>query len=246
MGTLLEEMTWKEAEQALGATTIVVIPLGAASKEHGLHLQLRNDFLLAEYFKEQVLQKADVVIAPTINYSYYPAFIEYPGSITLSAETTSKMICEICRSLAAFGPVKFYVLNTGISTLNPLKSAAQDLAAENIQLAYTDLHLALDLPLIAELTEQEGGSHADEIETSMMLQIAPETVNMKLAGKDFQKHATGRLSRDAQANLSYSASGVWGDATLASKDKGEKIVKCLVEYILADIEKFRRGSDGNS
>src|SRR5262249_32646752 len=73
---LLETMTWDEAEKILTPATIVVIPLGAGLKEHGRHLQLNNDFLMAEYFKRRVLEAGpkNVAIAPTINYSFYPAF----------------------------------------------------------------------------------------------------------------------------------------------------------------------------
>src|SRR4051794_35045849 len=79
-GILLENLTWIEAEKVLTPETVVVIPLGAESKEHGPHLKLKNDFLIAEYLKKRVLQRSNVVVAPTINYSFYPAFLEYPGS----------------------------------------------------------------------------------------------------------------------------------------------------------------------
>ena len=61
-GLLLENLTWLEAEKILTPETIVVIPLGAAAKEHGPHLLLKNDLILAEYFKERVLREANVVI----------------------------------------------------------------------------------------------------------------------------------------------------------------------------------------
>ena len=63
---LLEDLTWIEAEQVLTPTTLVVIPLGAAAKEHGPHLKLKNDWVLAKYFKRRVLATADVAIAPTL------------------------------------------------------------------------------------------------------------------------------------------------------------------------------------
>src|SRR5437879_3337965 len=75
-GILLEELTWQQAEQALGPDTTVVIPIGAEAKEHGPHLKLKNDWLLAEYLKGEVMTSAEVVVAPTVNYHYYPAFIE--------------------------------------------------------------------------------------------------------------------------------------------------------------------------
>jgi len=71
-GVLLEQVSWDEAVHILTSDRIVVIPLGAESKEHGKHLQLNNDWVMAEYLKERVLAAAPVVIAPTINYSYYP------------------------------------------------------------------------------------------------------------------------------------------------------------------------------
>jgi hypothetical protein len=50
-GILLKDLTWVEAEKALTPDTIVVIPIGAESKEHGPHLKLKNDWLIAEYLK---------------------------------------------------------------------------------------------------------------------------------------------------------------------------------------------------
>ena len=75
-GVLLEELTWVAAEKVLTADTVVVIPLGAGSKEHGPHLKLKNDFILAEYLKGRVRERSPVVIAPTVNYGFYPAFLE--------------------------------------------------------------------------------------------------------------------------------------------------------------------------
>src|SRR5271168_533800 len=71
---LLETLSWDEAERILTPDAIMVIALGAESKEHGRHLQLNNDFLMAEYLKQRVLAAApqNTVVAPTINYSFYP------------------------------------------------------------------------------------------------------------------------------------------------------------------------------
>jgi creatinine amidohydrolase len=98
-GILLEDLTWVEAEKVLKAETVVVIPIGAESKEHGPHLRLRNDFVMAEYFKKRILERTDVVVAPTVNYHYYPAFLQYPGSTSLRMETARDVMVDICRSL---------------------------------------------------------------------------------------------------------------------------------------------------
>src|SRR5260370_5174369 len=122
---LLDDLSWIEAEKVLTASAVVVIPLGAASKEHGPHLKLKNDWLIAEYLKGRILSASDVVVAPTIGYSFYPAFVEYPGSTSLRFDTARDMVVDICRSLARFGPRRFYVINTGVSTLRPLAAAAE-------------------------------------------------------------------------------------------------------------------------
>lgn len=237
-GILLENLTWLEAEKILNEKTVVVLPLGAAAKEHGPHLKLKNDWLMAEYLKKRVLTEANVVIAPTINYNFYPAFREYPGSTSLRLETSRDLIVDICRSLARFGPRRFYVLNTGVSTLRALKPAAEQLASEGILLHYTDLLRVLG-PIEKMILKQEGGTHADESETSMMLYMAPDTVDMRKAAKDYHPSKDLGLTRDPNGKGVYSATGIYGDATLATRAKGKTITTALVSAILREIEQLR-------
>lgn len=237
-GVLLEELTWVEAEKVLKPETVVVIPMGAASKEHGPHLKLKNDFILAEYLKARVQERAAVVIAPTVNYGFYPAFVEYPGSTSLSLETSRDMFVEICRGLARFGPKRFYVLNTGVSTLRALSPAAQILAREGILLRYTNV-LEITKAVEKEVSRQEGGTHADEIETSMILYMSPADCDMSKAVKDYHP-GTGGLTRDPKkAGMTYSPSGVFGDATLATREKGRRATEALLEGILREIGQLR-------
>jgi creatinine amidohydrolase len=73
----------------------------------------------------------------------------------------------------------------------------------------------------------------------MMLVIAPETVDMSKAVKDFNPDKSGPLTRDPKGAGVYSPTGVWGDATLATREKGEKIVRATVEGTLREIEALR-------
>lgn len=238
-GVLLEDLTWVEAEKRLGPETVVVIPLGAGAKEHGPHLKLKNDLLLAEYFKRRLVEGSEVVVAPTLNYHFYPAFLEYPGSTSLRLETARDLVIDVVKSLAAHGPRRFYVLNTGISTVRALAPAAEQLAAEGILLRYTELDKALG-EVEKQVSQQEGGTHADEIETSMMLVIAPETVDMSKAVKDYHPKGTGGLSRKDGGPKTYSPTGIWGDPTLASREKGEKVVEAMVRAVARDVEDLRQ------
>jgi creatinine amidohydrolase len=238
-GILLEDLTWMEAEKVLTPKTVVVIALGAQAKEHGPHLKLKNDFLLAEYLKKRVLDAADVVVAPTINYNYYPAFIHYPGSTSLSAETARDVVVQIVKTLAAYGPRRFYIVNTGVSTVIPLQQAQEQLAKDSVTMRFTNLGVVLR-DVEKEVAKQEGGTHADEIETSMMLYIAPESVDMSKAVKDFHPNGGRPLVRDSTMKGTYSPTGSWGNPTLATRAKGQRVMEALVAGVLRDIELLSR------
>jgi len=251
-GVLLENLTWQEAEKALKPETVVVIPLGAAAKEHGPHLKLKNDWTMAEYYKRRVLKAADVVIAPTVNYHFLPSFLEYPGSTSLRLETARDLIVDICRSLARYGPRRFYVINTGIPTLRALKPAADALAAEGILLHYLDPRV--DEQTVKPLLKQEGGRHADENETSKMLYMDPASVDMRKAVKDYRPLPEGsamvRFTRDPQAAARgegiYSPTGAWGDPTLATREKGRIATEATLTAILIQIETLRQAAPLNA
>jgi len=242
-GIRLADVTWQQAIDVLRPETVVVIPLGAGSKEHGPHLKLGNDAVLADYLTRRVLEASDVVVAPTLPYHFYPAFMEYAGSSSLSLETARSLTTEVALSLSSFGPRRFYVLNTGISTARALKPAAQTLASQGVLLGYTDLAAQLDR-VSASIRKQEGGSHADEVETSMMLYIDPASVDMRRAVKEFNPSPgpSLRLTRRRGGPGTFSESGVWGDPTLATREKGATIVEGLVKAILEDIEAIRRAT----
>lgn len=237
-GVYLRDLTWLEASRILGPETVVVLPIGAAAKEHGPHLRLDNDERLADGYARLVCEVEDVVIAPTLTYHFYPAFTEYPGSTTLRLETARDLTVDVVRSLAKHGPRRFYALNTGVSTLRALEPAAAELAKEGIVLHYTDL-LAVLGPLERTIAEQEGGTHADEIETSIMLVLAPDRVDMTKAVKDYHPGGKGGLTRDPKGAGTYSPTGTWGDPTLASREKGRKLVQALVTAVVREIEALR-------
>jgi creatinine amidohydrolase len=244
-GVYLEKLSWKEAEEALRGGPVVVVPVGARLKEHGLHLPLNNDWTIAEYLTRRVVEESPVVAVPTIPYGYYPAFTEYPGSVNLGLATFRDTVVDLCRSFVRHGCRRFYVLNTGISTNHALEPARECLAAEGVLMEFTDLRLAGEKAR-ASVRQQPEGTHADEIETSMMLYIAPETVRLERAVRDIHPRrgaggTGGGLTPDPRAASGvYSPTGAWGDPTLATLEKGRVVVEALVEDILAAIDRVAR------
>ena len=238
-GMRLGDMPWTEAEKLLGPDRVVVLPLGAGSKEHGPHLLLGNDQLLADGLAARVLQSRPVAMLPTLTYGFYPAFLEYPGSVSLSFETQRDVVVQVARSIARYGPRRFYVLNTGVSTARPLKVAAEALAGEGILMRFTDIVQAGGAAEAA-VRKEKTGTHADEIETSMILYLEPGAVRMDRAVKDGERDAPGPLRRQRGTPGVYSPSGVFGDPTVATWQKGERIVAGVIEDILKDLDDLAR------
>jgi len=231
----LENLSWIEAEDMLKNYEVVLLALGARTKEHGPHLPLNNDFLMAEYLKEKVINKVPVAVLPTLQYGYYPSFLEYPGSVSLKGETFKQVVIDICMSMNGYGIKKFYIINTGISTLKPLKSAAVELEHLGIILRFLNL-LEVEKKHDPELLQQEGGTHADESETSIMLHIHPEIVDMSKAVKDYDSRPDRRgLTRDSNGEGVYSPTGIYGDPSLATKEKGKILTDALVEEIVNQV-----------
>jgi len=235
-GVRLGDMPWTDAEGILTPDRVVVLPLGAGAKEHGPHLTLGNDLILAEYEAARLVAARPVALLPTLSYGHYPSFVEYPGTVSLSADTQKDVVVEICRSIARYGPRRFYVLNTGVSTVPPLQAAAAELAREGILMRFTD-PLAAGKAAEDAVRQQKWGTHADELETSMILYMKPSAVRMDRAVADGERVRPGPLTRDRRrTDRTYSPSGVFGDPTLATWQKGEKITEATVAAILKEID----------
>ena len=91
---------------------------------------------------------------------------------------------------------------------------------------------------------KSGGTHADEIETAMMLYIAPKSVHMEKAKRDLDPDQPGGLTRDPKGKGTYSPTGAWGDPTLATREEGKALVDASVERILKEIEDLRQAKVG--
>ncbi len=239
-GVLLEHLSWVEAEPLLREIATAVIPIGARCKEHGHHLPLNNDWIMAERLAAIVAERARVLMLPTIPYAFYPAFVDYPGSVNVGREAFQATAMDICRSLARHGTRRCYFLNTGISTNCALEPARGTLAREGIVMDYLDLATAAADAKASVVTQSEG-THADEIETSMMLYLAPEVVKLALARPDIHPaNGRGPLRRDRELPGTYSPTGAWGDPTRATVEKGRVVVEALVAHVIEFLQRFER------
>ena len=214
---------------------IALLPIGAGAKQHGRHLPMSSDQLQAEWLCEQLRLGHPVLVWPPLNYGYYPAFVDYPASASLSAGTFQRLVREVLNEMLRAGARRVLIVNTGISTIAPIEAAIPESPADSrIRLANVyrgPNYLACERSLI----EQSRGGHADEAETSIMLAIAPGLVRMESAEPELRPTGKGPLSRNDSNASNYSPSGVFGDPTLASEEKGRKLLAAMLEDLRQEL-----------
>src|SRR6266702_948596 len=241
----IERLTWDEAGRRITAGSAAILPIGAAAKQHGFHLPLNADRIQAEWFTARLSEHIDALIWPTVTYGYYPAFVEYAGSSSLSASTFEAMVHEIASGILDNGVCKLFVLNTGISTLASVERALVRFDAGKVM--HLRIYEGSRYRHAAEaLAEQSHGSHADELETSLMLALAPQLVDMARAEASpaLTHEVPGRLTPTDRNSPNYSRSGSYGDPTVATSAKGEVLLAAIVEDLNEQVAAFMADNTG--
>ena len=233
----LEDISWTTARDILDPTDVIVIPLGAGAKEHGPHLPLSTDFIQAEGLAKLVALQRKVIITPVINYGFYPAFLKYPGSTSTNFRTATDMVVQIVRSLSAYGPKRFYIINIGISTTPTLETAAKTLAEEGILLYYSRYDRPAFDDADAKVRTKEFGGHAGETETSNVIYLRGDLVDMRKAVNDSSmKDKPGNMAPVLIEGGNLNTSGIIGYGALGTKEKGHKSLKLFANALINEID----------
>lgn len=246
-GAFLGNLTWPEAETRLVAAPIVVLPVGAGAKEHGPHLPMNADAVVLDYLCRVAVDSLPVVVSPPILHGWFPAFRAFPGTEVADPAAFEAYVLEVARSLVKNGARRLVILNTGIrlATGLPLGVVAREIRVQTgtptLLVSWDDL----EPPEMTALAEQEYGGHADELETSIHLVLQPERVHMDRAIAGLRPegrppgpgYRPGFLARDPR-DPGYAPSGVSGDPTLATEEKGRRALALLTREWLAALRSF--------
>jgi creatinine amidohydrolase len=244
----LFKLTWPEVEEYLKKSDIVLFPTGS-TEQHGKHLAEDNDAFTALEISKRVAEKTGVLVAPVMPFGYSPHHMGFPGTITLSFETLVRVYKEACKSLMKHGFKKIVIMNAHGGNTNAISEALRQLKEETGTTVYSLMvfpsSTGFGAKAVKETIETRGG-HADELETSVELYLG-QRVLLEKAEKgtpppslsDFRRRYTGKVStvRDFHE---ITMSGALGDPTLASKEKGRRLVEAVVEEIAAFIEELKK------
>jgi len=244
----LFKLTWPEVEEYLKEKDIVLFPTGS-TEQHGKHLAEDNDAFTALEISKRVAEKTGVLVTPVMPFGYSPHHMGFPGSITLSLETLVAVYKEVCKSLMKHGFKKIVIMNAHGGNQNAISETLRQLKEDTGTTVYTLMVFpssrGFGAKAVKETIETSGG-HADELETSVVLYLGQRVLSEKAEKgvppaslSDFRRKYTGEVST-ARDFHEITVSGSLGDPTLASKEKGRKLVEAVVDEIAAFIEDLKK------
>jgi len=244
----LGEMSWTALGERLNQDHLdVLIPLGAL-EQHGPHLPLDTDSVIAEAVADRVAQRAgECVVSPSIPVGASSHHLAFPGTASLSEKTLQSVLMEVVQTLLGHGFRGAYLVTGHAGNVGAMAAAMAELdpADRSRVVSFDDWPAQRDaVHLVAEarldLDRELVGTHGGHFETSIMLAIAPDQVDMASAvvghvGPAIS--ASAKLRSEGMAALS--PVGIIGDPRGATTEAGELYLDALVNLVVEGIEAHR-------
>lgn len=237
---------------------VVILPIGAV-EQHGPHLPLLTDTLIATGALDRTLGQLPAEVKawalPPMSYGKSNEHINFPGTVTLSAETLTGILKDIGASIARAGFRRLAFLNGHGGNIGLLNTIARDIRVETGLMTFCLHGIQYGTPPPFEISEKEWkhGLHGGETETSLILALAPDLVHIEKAPKVYPDFPAGETDLFYYGNVNaawlsddWSESGVFGDATLGTAEKGEALLTASVENLTKLITVMSRFEVSNS
>jgi creatinine amidohydrolase len=241
-------LTWAEMNDAIAAQKLVILPT-ASTEQHGKHLPLDVDLFLCESVCLEVGRRAadQVLVLPPIAYGLNLHHIDFPGTIHIEPETFIAFCLNITKSVAYHGFRKILIVNGHGSNSPLIDLVARKTVLETRSLCFATGYASFLLEAFEPIRESAVMAHADEFETSLYLHLAPERVRMELAVEDNDRMGEF-VSSDSTSNYPvrfndfwgrWTRTGVHGDSTRASAQKGRTLFEAAVTGLVKLVAELR-------
>jgi creatinine amidohydrolase len=223
----MKEMTPTAIGELLGRRPTLIVPVGT-TEQHGPHLPLGCDTIVVERLADDLSAAFTVLRAPTVEFGVHAVSRPLPGGAALRHRTLHRVMNELIESWEDGAGVREFVILTAQASEGHLE-ALSTIRTEAATVQVVDI-FGLDF---GPLLDQPGGPiHGGELDTSLLLYLAPELVRMDLA-LDFEltpkmlaRYRPGQVRR-----LPEGSPGSVGYPSLASAQKGELLYKFILDRI---------------
>lgn len=223
----LKSLVPEQVRAALARDSRLLLPVGTC-EQHGPHLPLGCDTIIVERLADDLSAHFGILRAPTVEYGVNTATKrQYPGNATVRRKTLHRWMNDLLGSWEQCGVESFVILTA--HGHDPHQEALSTLRTRRARVFTVDI-FALDFT--GHLDDVAGPMHGGELDTSLLLYLAPPLVQMELA-QDFvlPEKLVARYRRGAAGSLPARSPGSLGRPTIASPEKGERLYKMIYERI---------------
>ncbi len=235
---ILENITMNEFKKYLRQTKTIVFPFGTI-EEHGSHLPLNTDSLIIQEVLKLAARKKKFFLAPIIYYGVCTTTGGHPGTIGITPETLRRLSFDLVTDAYKKGLRNFLLISGhgGSLHMSALKETAEILAER-----LGDSCIAVCSPYdilwkeLSDIAETPNDSHAGELETSIMLSLAPDLVKGR-AREEYPRIPKPFIVKN---KVKYWPGGVWGNPKKASAEKGERAVKIITDKIIEILDRIEK------
>jgi creatinine amidohydrolase/Fe(II)-dependent formamide hydrolase-like protein len=246
-GWIWGELTWPEAQKRFQEMDIALLPVGSI-EQHGPHLPMDTDAFDAEYLARRVAASCSnpkPLVLPLISYGVSYEHDEFKGTLSINNNTLSSLVYDIGMSAARNGINKLVIINGHGGNTPALNYAAQMINRDAKIFVCVDSGETSDVD-IYKLTDTPNDVHAGEVETSTSLAIRPHLVKIDEAPRSVPQFSSRYLNFTSKRWVSWYAytqnvtsTGVLGDATKATAEKGRKIWQIMIAHLVALVEDLK-------
>ncbi len=249
---LYQHYTWPEMREVAKSQPVVILPIGSV-EDHGRHLPLDTDNFLIWSICEAAAQAApgEMLLLPPIPYGFETHHLDFPGTIYIAPQHLLEFVLDVTKSVARHGFRHLLIADGHGSNMPILDLVARRTILETEAACGCFIWPSLAQQVINELRESEspgGMAHACELETSVYLYLDSGRVQMSKAEKEIGLPPSRFIWMDLMKGspvlymdhwTRFSKSGVVGDPTVATAEKGRKIFEAVVAALVELVREFR-------
>lgn len=238
MAYWLNQLTWPQAEEQIKKMPVALVPVGA-TEQHGRHLPIGTDVFLAEKLASMVSDRTGALVYPSVNFGYSWVWRDRVGTVSMRQPVLQEILKDVVRSVERYGIQMVLFINGHEANSATLKYAVREIQDET-KVKVLGMFYPGWQQVYQEYMESPtwgGMFHACEFETSLMLATNEELVHMEDAVREYPERPL-YYGMDNTSIGDLSSSGTYGDPTVATKKKGEKMLEIFAENIVKLIRNY--------